>query len=117
LSAIPIAISQARKHSAANQIHNPSSGGPSSSQNSADSSDADTDEGTAPPSRRSFGAAIGYLALLGLASPFLELQDPIHGVLGLIILSVGIRIAWRLTAGSDLQIFGLFENSAAPAKA
>ena len=46
------------------------------------------------------------LLLLGLASPFLELQDPVHGIIGLIILMVGIRIAWQMTAGSlkaDIQ--------------
>jgi hypothetical protein len=68
---------------------------------------------------RSVGAAIGYLALLGLASPFLDLQDPLHGVIGLVILSVGIRIAWRLTAGSETQILGPFDSSvpASPVKA
>jgi len=58
----------------------------------------------------SFGAALGYLALMGLASPFLELQDPFHGVIGLIILSVGIQIAWRMTAGKHIKIDGPFDN-------
>jgi hypothetical protein len=35
-------------------------------------------------------------ALLG---PFLELQDGINGVLGLIILGIGIRAAWKMAAG------------------
>lgn len=113
LSAIPIAISQARKHSEASHVQNSPSGASSSAQNSGETPSADADDATAPPRTQSFAAAIGYLALLGLASPFLELQDPIHGVLGLIILSVGLRIAWRLTAGASLQIFGPFENSAA----
>ena len=35
----------------------------------------------------------------GLASPVLELQaDPFHGLIGLVILLVGVRIAWKLTA-------------------
>jgi hypothetical protein len=109
LSAIPIAISQARKHMAPSKIETQSS----------DSSDADsaatvvaedTGDHGARPAPKSFAAAIGWLTLLGLASPFLELQDPIHGVLGLVILSVGIRIAWKLTAGSDLQVLGPYEN-------
>jgi hypothetical protein len=50
-----------------------------------------------PP--RGLGSALGSLALLGLASPFLELQDPVHGAIGFIILLVGIRIAWQSTAG------------------
>lgn len=36
----------------------------------------------------------------GLASPVLELQaDPVHGLIGLVILLVGVNIAWKLTAG------------------
>ena len=60
------------------------------------------------------GAALLQLLLVGLASPFLELQDPIHGIIGLVILMVGIRIAWQISAGSrraDIQ--GPYENSAA----
>jgi hypothetical protein len=48
----------------------------------------------------SVGKALAYLAFLGLASPFLELQDPLHGLIGLVILFVGLQIAWKLTAGS-----------------
>jgi hypothetical protein len=59
-----------------------------------------------------FAAALGYLALMGLASPFLELQDPIHGAIGLIILLVGIRIAWQLTEAKQAEIVGPFENAA-----
>jgi hypothetical protein len=116
LSAIPMAISQYRKQPAVSHVQGSSSGTPSSAQNSADTPAAAAEDGKAPPPSHNFAAAIGYLALLGLASPFLDLQDPIHGVLGLVILSVGLRIAWKLTAGSDLQILGPFENSApAPA--
>jgi uncharacterized protein (DUF983 family) len=50
--------------------------------------------------------AIGVLVLLGLASPFLSLADPMHGLIGLVILFVGIRIAWQLTAGKKLNIVG-----------
>jgi hypothetical protein len=51
------------------------------------------------------------LLFLGLASPFLALQDPFHGAIGLIILFVGIRIAWKLTAGPQLDIVGPFQSS------
>src|SRR6185369_10520685 len=53
-----------------------------------------------PPEQRpkmSISKAIGMMALYGLASPFIDLQDPLHGVIGLVILLVGIRIAWQLT--------------------
>ena len=59
----------------------------------------------------SAGAIIGSLLFAGLASPFLELQDPIHGALGLIILFVGLRIAWQLTAEKKLDILGPFSKS------
>jgi hypothetical protein len=54
----------------------------------------------------SFARAIGTLAVLGLASPLLELSSPMHGIIGLIILLVGLRIAWQLTAGKPLDISG-----------
>jgi hypothetical protein len=59
-----------------------------------------------------FFAALGYLLALGLASPFLELADPIHGAIGLVILFVGIRIAWQMMAARSPQIYGPFETSA-----
>lgn len=69
---------------------------------------------TQPKPKLSFGAAILQLLVIGLASPFLELQDPLHGIIGLIILMVGIRIAWQITAGSRrAHIDGPYENSSA----
>jgi hypothetical protein len=62
-----------------------------------------------PKPKMSFAAALGSLAFLGLTSPFLELQDPIHGIIGLVILLVGIRIAWQSTAGQPVaEISGPF---------
>jgi hypothetical protein len=40
------------------------------------------------------------LVVIGLAGPFLQLSNPINGLLGLFILFVGMRAAWRLAAGS-----------------
>ncbi len=124
LSAIPIAISQSAK-SHAPQNHSAAADDDSDSTASSNSSPekgheppgTESDRTVAPPpASKSLVAGLGSLALLGLASPFLELQEPIHGAIGLLILSVGIRIAWRLTAGSNLQVLGPFENSAsAPA--
>jgi len=48
------------------------------------------------------GKALAYLGFMGLASPFLDLQAPIHGLIGLVILFVGIQIAWKLTAGPPI---------------
>jgi len=61
--------------------------------------------------------AIGLLALLGLASPFLELQDPFHGLIGLVILFVGIRFAWQQTGAPKIDIVGPFQAARAPAPA
>jgi hypothetical protein len=62
--------------------------------------------------RVNFLAAFGQLAFIGLASPFLELQDGIHGLIGLFILSIGIRIAWKITAGTPSSgIIGPFSAS------
>jgi hypothetical protein len=57
-------------------------------------------------------AALGLLALLGLASPFLELQSPLHGAIGLVILFVGISFAWRSTAAPKIDIVGPFQTRA-----
>jgi hypothetical protein len=47
----------------------------------------------------------------GLTSPFSELRSPFNGIIGLIILAVGINIAWKLTAGPKLEISGPFRAS------
>ena len=48
---------------------------------------------------------LATLIRIGLTSPFLELQaDPGHGIIGLIILFVGISIAWKMTAGKPQQV-------------
>jgi hypothetical protein len=52
---------------------------------------------------------LGRVALLGLASPFLELSgNPFWGLMGLLILFFGMRIAWRMTAGRKFGIEGPF---------
>jgi len=70
----------------------------------------------APP-RMSFGAWLWRAAILGLASPFLEIWG--HGptvswLIGLVILAVGMRIAARLTAGRPTEIYGPFNDSPQP---
>lgn len=71
-------------------------------------------EQTQQKPKPNLGKALLQLLLVGLASPFLELQDPLQGIIGLVILLVGIRIAWQITVGSrraDIQ--GPYEVSAA----
>jgi len=55
---------------------------------------------------------VGRIALLGLASPFLRLQQNAFAVVGLVILFVGIRIAWQMTAEPARSVIGPFENKA-----
>jgi hypothetical protein len=66
---------------------------------------------SAMPSR---ARAWAGLAFYGIASPFFELWEggpSFSWLIGIVILVVGIRIAWRITAGTPLQIYGPFEGS------
>ncbi len=67
--------------------------------------------------RMELGPLIGYLALVGLASPFLALSgNPVWGLIGLVILFVGMQIAWKMTAGRPaLEVFGPFDSAMKPA--
>ncbi len=56
-------------------------------------------------------AWFGRILVFGISSPFTQLSNPVNGILGLVILFVGIRIAWRLTAGPKLEIQGPFRAS------
>jgi hypothetical protein len=108
LAAVPIAISYHLKAKSQSE-----SVQPQQQQSTADAESSQPDQTQQKP-KLSMGAAILQLLVLGLASPFLELQDPLHGIIGLIILMVGIRIAWRITAGSRrASIEGPYENSSA----
>jgi hypothetical protein len=103
LAAVPVIISQVledRKASQGPNIEMPSS--------SANTSPAPAE----PQPRINLLAAFGQLAFIGLASPFMGLQNGIHGVIGLFILSIGIRFAWQITAGTRASgILGPFSAS------
>lgn len=64
--------------------------------------------------RPSVGAVIVTLLGLGLASPFLEVAaSPGWGLVGLVILFVGLQIAWKMTQGRPaLGVEGPFDVSA-----
>ena len=86
MSAVPIAIQQMRQHPAPTQ--------------SADAAAAPAG------ANMNVGRTLAVLALVGVASPFLDLENPVHGIIGLVILFVGIRFAWRFTAGRTLNVTG-----------
>jgi hypothetical protein len=91
MSAVPIAIHQMKEHRA----------------------QAQSGEAATPKVHVGVAKAMGVLVLVGVASPLLALQDPLRGLIGLVILFVGIRFAWRFTAGSPLSVTG--PHSPAPA--
>jgi hypothetical protein len=93
MSAVPIAIHQMRQHYQAQ----------------AQSSDTAAAHGK----QMSVAKAIGVLALLGIASPLLDLRNPVNGIIGLVILFVGLRFAWRFTAGRTVSVSGPHTPSAA----
>jgi hypothetical protein len=110
-AAIPVWIHYAGKHKQTQHA----------TQKQAPSSQPDTNsdelEGTPPSSRPSAVAAIGTLLALGLASPFLELSgDFVGGMIGLFILFIGMRFAWRFTAARAPDISGPFDNAPQPAQ-
>jgi hypothetical protein len=109
LAAIPIWIHYASEHRHAQQ---------SSQQQQLSDENRQLENGTGaqsessptkPPMHRS--EALLRLAFLGLASPFLELADPLHGAIGLFILFIGIRIAWQTTQETRPALDGPFQLS------
>lgn len=70
----------------------------------ANDANAGTSSKSSPP--MGLGQALGALLLLGLASPFMALMDPVQGMIGLVILFVGLRFAWGLTAARPLAVDG-----------
>ena len=111
LAAVPIAISylmKAKSEPAA--IHS------KQQQPSADSQNSQPDEAKAEANAhpsRAWGRHSCNCCWFGLASPFLELQNPVHGILGLVILLVGMHFAWKITVGShNADIQGPYNISA-----
>jgi hypothetical protein len=55
---------------------------------------------------RSYVEATVFLTAVGLVSPFLGMSRPVSGLIGLVILFVGLRIAWSMTKGNGVEISG-----------
>jgi len=118
MAAVPIYISQVSKENASKPPHvqHAPSNAPSNNMDAINSGSApvtpDNPSASDGKPKMNFFAALGALALLGLASPFLELQNPIGGAIGLVILFVGIRFAWQQTGAPKLDIVGPFQSRA-----
>lgn len=110
MAAIPVSIAYLMNHK------NASTQAESMKHASSDSQSSAGQQQEQPPgSRMGLGEALLQLALLGLASPFLELQGGFGGLIGLVILFVGIRIAWKITQGKSVPVVdGPFQNASAP---
>ena len=118
MAAIPIYFSQISKDKASKppQVKT-APANPGALADDAEADDSASSSGGATPAhaakpKMNFFMALGMVTLIGLASPFIELQDPFHGAIGLIILFVGIRFAWRQTGAPKIDIVGPFQNRA-----
>ena len=115
IAAIPIGVAQASKsHRAARTPQSQSMRSPGE-QYPENGTSAQEQNPHAARRPANIGTALVTLALVGLASPFLELQDPIHGLIGLVILFVGMQFAWKMTRGISLEILGPFNLPTPPA--
>jgi hypothetical protein len=113
LASVPVIIHYARQHQQRSQLQQ--------QKLEAEQRQLESETGQAPkplpqPPTRSLSSIAGRLVLFGLASPFLDvLSNPFGGLIGLVILFVGIRIAARLTAARPAQVFGPFDSGVDPA--
>ena len=108
---IPIWIASSMKHStprAAQTQRSSDAGGDSSAATDATSNSPEQ----APREKPNLVKMLVQLVFIGLASPFLELRDPLHGVIGLVILFVGLRIAYTMTAAKPLEVDGPYPVTA-----
>jgi hypothetical protein len=115
LSAIPVGIYYIVKEKNTTQISHPPDSSPASNTTLPGSAAPQNDP---PASGRSstprLTSAAGALLFAGLASPFLELTEGVSGLIGLVIIFVGIRIAWKMTGRPPLEILGPFQAHAPP---
>lgn len=108
MAAIPIGISYYFKHNKAADKQQQTA----TTQDSASTDDSGASPEQSPKEKPNLGALAVQLVMMGLASPFLELQDPVHGAIGLFILFIGLRIAWQVTAAKPLAVDGPYPVTA-----
>jgi hypothetical protein len=103
IAAVPIGIAEyikEKKPQTSQSSQSAQPAGAEHSANAAGNSEVPGEETQPSPPHRSVASALGYLSLLGLASPFMDFwSDPFHGFIGFVILLVGLRIAWQITRG------------------
>jgi hypothetical protein len=115
LSAIPVGIYYIVKEKNAAQVSRPRDSSPASvAAERASASPQDDPRSSGHRSTASLTSAAGALLFAGLASPFLELSEGVSGLIGLVIIFVGIRIAWKMTGAPPLEILGPFQANAPP---
>lgn len=104
MAAVPVAVSYAMKQ--AKQT--------AAAQGTASGTAPDgsyVDQRHSAKTRLNWTAIAGPLVLFGLASPFTGLSDPLHGLIGLFILFIGLRIAWQMTGVQTLALEGPYANT------
>jgi hypothetical protein len=122
MAAIPIALASYSKSSQTQHSQtakDTSAAGDTSAASASQSEEAKTTPraGTRQSPMVVFIEALGKLALLGLISPFLEIAEGLGGIIGLVILFVGMRFAWRMTATKvNLSVEGPYQVSNSAAK-
>jgi len=118
LSAIPIGIYYILKEKKPAQIsHAPNSSPAPNSTVPGSAPSQDDPPASGQRSTASLASATGALLFAGLASPFLELAEGVSGLIGLVIIFVGIRIAWKMTGAPRIDILGPFQANAPPSPA
>lgn len=111
LAQIPIWIAYSLKHPTPPAAKSQPAAGSANSSSSAADAPSNPPE-TSPKEKPNFVKLLVQLFFIGLASPFLELRDPIHGVIGLVILFVGLRIAYSITSAKPLEVDGPYPVTA-----
>ena len=110
IAAIPIWIAYSVKHQKPPTAQTQSTA--SSGADASDTAGSTADQQPAPKAKPNLVKLAVQLLFIGLASPFLELRDPFHGLIGLVILFVGLRIAYKLTAAKPLDVDGPYSVTA-----
>jgi len=110
IGAVPIWISQSAKQEKSKvAVAAPSQEGGTNSASTEESAPKESSNRSTPAP--SLGHWLVTALLIGLASPFLKFANGPSAIIGLVILAVGMNIAWKLTGAPKLDIIGPFKAS------